>query len=376
MRLRRSRRSSTPVVATLALAAAGCLDVTRPASLAAAPAVVDAERPPIDAPDPCGLPAFTGGLSTVAGCQDYGDVDGPRGVARFYNPVNAAVGPGGDVYVTDFDNHLVRVVTPAGEVRTLVRDPRFTHPFGIAFAGTRLYVETDDDDLGAHSTETGTIWEINLATGEPTVIVRDLGRPRGIVALPDGRLVLADHFHHVLRILDPLTQEVTLLAGAFDEPGAVDAVGADALRQPTMSAMPDGRIVTDQQNRHWIRRGGLDGTDHTLAGTGWSAAPTSLPTRDLARCAGAATDGLGTFYITDPDGLTVRRPGCRRRRSTPSPAASPAGSTPPIPRPGRSTAPRGSPTTPPAGACITDGSRGFDDQPATGCGWLEPSALP
>src|SRR5262245_15139882 len=38
--------------------------------------------------EPCALDAIGPGASTLAGCDEPGDADGPRGVARFHNPVN------------------------------------------------------------------------------------------------------------------------------------------------------------------------------------------------------------------------------------------------------------------------------------------------
>src|SRR5687768_8204004 len=66
-------------------------------------------------------PPFTSGVSMLSGHAEAGFVDGPRGTARFANPVNVAFGPDGMLYVADFDNGKLRVVDPVdGTTTTLI----------------------------------------------------------------------------------------------------------------------------------------------------------------------------------------------------------------------------------------------------------------
>jgi DNA-binding beta-propeller fold protein YncE len=97
-------------------------------------------------------------MSTLTGTAEAGDVDGARNMARFADPVNV-VYRDGRLYVADFDNNKIRVVDVASyETTTLIAQPGFQRPFGMAFAadGT-LYVSTDNDSQGAHSSMSGSI---------------------------------------------------------------------------------------------------------------------------------------------------------------------------------------------------------------------------
>jgi hypothetical protein len=50
-------------------------------------------------------------VSTVAGNGVAGYADGPATQAEFWYPVDIAVGPGGQLYVADWKNHRIRIIT-------------------------------------------------------------------------------------------------------------------------------------------------------------------------------------------------------------------------------------------------------------------------
>jgi sugar lactone lactonase YvrE len=96
-------------------------------------------------------------VSTVAGSGVGGYVDGPGKSAQFNSPEGIALDPQGNMYVADYDNALIRKVTPAGVVSTLAGNgtagyvdgdgkvAEFFRPFGMALDGQgNIYV----GDLG------------------------------------------------------------------------------------------------------------------------------------------------------------------------------------------------------------------------------------
>ncbi len=90
----------------------------------------------------------TGGVSTLAGAAGQpGDTDGPGGVARFNQPYAVAVDGGGNVYVADTYNRVVRRVSPSGDTATVTGPAaRFYYPQGIAVDGSgTLYVADGDN---------------------------------------------------------------------------------------------------------------------------------------------------------------------------------------------------------------------------------------
>lgn len=306
-------------------AAAGCFDPPPFRIVDATPVPVDArldaavdatpdagpDAGPPDARQPCDLPSIELGLATLAGCEDHGLIDGPRGTARFSDPVNIAVAPDGNVYLADFDSHAVRAITPDGTTTTLIYQDGFQRPFGISLGPPGfLYVETDDTSAGQHSDETGTLWRVDIAAATATPLIEHIGRPRGVLHLPDGRLALADNEHHVVRIYDPALGVLALLAGSYDQPGMVDASGADARFDAPydLALLSDGALAVADHFNHRIRRVTLAGEVTTLAGTGEPGhVDGPAATAQFARPQGVTAAVDGTLYITDIDNYRVRR---------------------------------------------------------------------
>lgn len=272
--------------------------------------VRDGSTPDAAPPDPCALPALISRVATLAGCDSPGTADGVRGVARFSNPTNTLIAPDGTAYVSDFDSNRLRAVDPGGTTRTVVQRPGFKRPFGMTLApGGKLYVETDDNDNGVHSEQAGTVWLVDPGTGSATVVARDLGRPRGLATLADGRIAMADHKHHVVSILDPTNGVVTVLAGTLDAPGYANATAAAArFAQPyDVVVLDDGDLAVSDQDNHRIRRVTLGGVVTDLAGSGAIGndnGPVGTATFDAPQ--GLAV--LGTaLYVTDVHRFVVRR---------------------------------------------------------------------
>lgn len=251
-------------------------------------------------------------VAHVFGTADAGLVDGDVTKARFSNPVNVEVAADGTVYVADFDNDVVRAISPAGMVSTVVQQASFSRPFGLSLShdGTKLYIQTDANDLGARDSTTGTIWALTRAGNTVAVVARNLGRPRGILALPDGRIAMADLVQDVITVLDPATGTVSPLAGSAGMAGFVNGSGSAARfnRPYGMGLLPDGSLLVADQNNNSIRQVTLAGVVTTYAGTGTAgnangaaAAATFNGPEDVA------VSASGDVYVADTGGHLVRR---------------------------------------------------------------------
>ncbi|AIE84664.1 hypothetical protein [Fimbriimonas ginsengisoli] len=249
--------------------------------------------------------------SEVFGSSESGLVNGDLTTARFSNPVNVAAAPDGTVYVCDFDNDAVRKISPTGIVSTLTTQANFSTPFGIALTSTgRLFVETDRNDTGQKDATTGTVWEINTTTGVPTVVARNLGRPRGLTALADGRLACGDLGNSTVYLLDPATGAKTFLAGKTGTPGFANGNGVNAQfdRPYGIAVMHDGSLLVADQNNNRLRRVTLTGDVTTFAGTGAAGAlNTAVANATFNHPQGVTIAPNGTIYLTDNGNHLIRR---------------------------------------------------------------------
>lgn len=249
--------------------------------------------------------------TTLAGCEQSGAADGPRDEARFSNPTGVEVGPGGAVFVADFDNSLLRRIEPDGTTISLATRADFVRPFGLLYDGAEtLYVQTDGNDQGGLDTTTGTIWRVDVTTGAAAVVVRNAGRPRGLALLGDGRIAMADHIHHVVSILDPATGFITPLAGLADTPGMVNGTGSDVrFAQPyDLVVNAAGDLLVTELDNHKVRKITLAGVVTDYAGSGEPGnfdGPLDVASFDGPQAIAIAADH--TIYLTDIHRSFIRR---------------------------------------------------------------------
>lgn len=269
---------------------------------------------------PCTLSDLQQAAATLSGCSEAGTRDGSRGIARFNNPVNVALGVSGTAYVLDFDSSLLRKVDASGNVTTLFGDARFNRPFGVIMSAQGyLYIECDNDDMDNHSTTSGTIWKIDPSdTSTATIIARDLVRPRGLGLLADGRLIVTDYLNMVVETIDPLSGTSALLAGTAGAVGHQDGNGtASTFNVPwdlvvnntvTNGAQP-GDLIISEWGSHVLRRVTMAGDVTLFAGTpdvaGRQDGPLATATFNAPK--GMTIDSHGAIYVTEAGNHDIRK---------------------------------------------------------------------
>jgi sugar lactone lactonase YvrE len=217
-----------------------------------------------------GQDAGAGLITTFAGGAVAGAVDAAGQSARFNNPVSIVIGPDGNFYVADFDNNRVRRLAADGSTTTVINQADFVRPFGMAFIGNRLFVETDGNDTGGIDGTTGTIWEVDIVANTASVVARNLGRPRGLVGLPNGHLAMSNLTTNVIETMDVDTGVVTPLAGSGTA-GFANGTGAAAMfnRPYGMDLLNSNTLLVADSDNNRIRSINLTtGAVGTYAGSG------------------------------------------------------------------------------------------------------------
>ena len=214
-----------------------------------------------------GSPAKSWEVSTLAG-STVGFRDGLGTTAQFNFPSGVALDAGGNVYVADFSNNLIRKITPEGLVSSLAgstegfRDgsgtsAQFNSPIGVAVdAAGNVYVADSFNNRIRKITPEGLV---STLAGS-TVGFRDgagtsaqFSYPIGVEVDAAGNVYVADYGNHLIRKITP-EGLVSTLAGSTV--GFRDGSGTSAqFNGPTGVAVDaEGNVYVADESNHLIRR--------------------------------------------------------------------------------------------------------------------------
>jgi streptogramin lyase len=168
-----------------------------------------------------------GEVTTLAGGTAPGSADGTGTSASFNHPMGVAVDAAGIVYVADTANHLIRRITPKGEVTTLAGGGKgsaanglgaaasFNWPTGIAVDGSgNIYVADSANlmirkitPLGQVSTYAGpkiigTDFGLTNSMGNVPVNTKIKFQPYGVALDANGNVYAVDPFDNLIRKID------------------------------------------------------------------------------------------------------------------------------------------------------------------------------
>jgi DNA-binding beta-propeller fold protein YncE len=271
----------------------------------------------------------TGEVSTIAGTPGTaGSADGTGATARFNKPYGITT-DGTNLYVADSNNNTIRkIVIATQEVTTIAGTPgttgfadgtggaaSFISPEGIILNGGNLYL-TDSNNH--------TIRQIVLATGAVTTIAGTPGAsgwldatgPAALFNVPQGittdgpNLYVTDSNNFVIRQIALSTGAVTTIAGRPGSFGFTDGFGFAANFNHPIGITTDGTnlYVTDTTNSE-IRRIVIS-----------TAAVTTVAGAPLVRGSADGSVGVATFdqpfgitrvgrdlYVADTNNNTIRK---------------------------------------------------------------------
>ena len=174
-------------------------------------------------------------VTTIAGTVDQlaAEVE----PAPFNMPMGIAAGPGGEIFIADTFNNLIRIIEESGEVTSLNLHTPLLDIWGFPIGG---HIDRYLDEAM-------------------------FGHPTGIALGLHGWLFVADSQNNAVRVI--IGDRAYTIAGGFGE-GFADGVQFDAhFNNPTAIAVgPGGAVYVADTSNHAIRRIDLQGNVTTIAG--------------------------------------------------------------------------------------------------------------
>ena len=248
----------------------------------------------------------SGVVTTLAGSGNRASADGTGTDASFSVPSGIAALPNGNLVVCDRDTNRIRLITPLGVVTTLAgsgtgfadgtgTSAMFNTLLGIAVLSNGNLVVTDWNNHRIRLiTQAGVVTTLagsgNAAFADGTGTGASFNSPRTLAALSNGNIVVADSGNNRIRIVTPLGV-VTTLAGSGSI-GFADGTGTAATFNAStgITELPNGNIAVADTDNQRIRVVTPLGVVTTLAGNG----------------SGTFADGTGTAAsFCAPQGLSI-----------------------------------------------------------------------
>jgi gliding motility-associated-like protein len=266
----------------------------------------------------------SGSATTFAGSGSAGSFNSKGINASFDHPASVAVDAAGNVYVADYNNNMIRKITPAGDVSTLAgsvvqgsadgagANAGFYHPSGIALdASGNLYVADKGNNLIRKITAAGVVSTIagsgavgaNNAQGR----LATFNAPKNLAIDASGNIYVTDSGNNLIRIISPAGQ-VNTYAGNGSNVSA-DGQGTQAGFNGPSGIVVDGagNIFVSEFGGNLIRMIVPSGLVSTLAGTGNRGSINGTGTAaSFSGPNGLTIDANGNLYIADSFSNEIR----------------------------------------------------------------------
>jgi sugar lactone lactonase YvrE len=276
--------------------------------------------------DPNAVPPTGNTTTNTGGTTTNPDSSSNALPALFSLPSDVAIDAGGNLYVADYGNNMIRKITPDGIVSALAGNgsngfqngtgtqATFNGPTGIAVdAAGNVYVADFHNNLirkvtpaGVVSTLAGTV--TNPADSTVATQVSVFSGPSGVAVDASGNVYVADSGNNEIKMVAP-DGTVNTLAGNAN-PGSNDGTGAAAsFYNPTGVALDAaGNLYVADFLNNLIRKIAPGGVVTTIAGNA------SIGSSDGSGAAASfyfpnslAVDASGNVFVTDDFNNLIRK---------------------------------------------------------------------
>ncbi len=273
-------------------------------------------------------PISTGGcLATVSSYinNGQGTTNGSLAVAQLNIPMGLAIDSANNLYVADYANQRIRVVSAAGTVSTLAgstvgyinatgTSAKFNYPTGVAVDSSgNVYVADSGNNAIRKITPGGVVTTLaGSATGasgtaDGTGTAARFNTPNDVAVDSAGNVYVADTYNHMIRKITP-AGVVTTLAGQYN--GYNDGTGTAASFKYPWSLVLDsaGNVYVADTYNCAIRKITPAGVVTTLAGSPTCGDQDGVGTAaKLNQPSGITLGSDNALYITDTNNEKIKR---------------------------------------------------------------------
>jgi len=262
-------------------------------------------------------------VSTFAGSGFAGRNDATGLLASFAQPTGIAIDKLGNLFVADAGNGRIREITSAGVVTTVAgtdstgaingadTSATFFDPLGVAVSGSgNVYVADAGNNLirlisgGSVSTFAGI-----LNTGTSTTL-SPFNNPTGVALDALGNVFVANYLDNNIMKVTPAGL-VSIYAGSpTGDSGANNGPAANAtfFYPNNVAVDKDNNVYVSDGVNNMIRKITPDGTVSTLAGSGATGAIDSTGVNaSFNGPSGLAVDAAGNVYVADSNNNLIRK---------------------------------------------------------------------
>lgn len=259
-------------------------------------------------------------VTTFAGStQGFNDDQG--NLAKFNKPAGIAIDISGNIYVSDYGNHKIRKISPAGVVTTFAGSSvgyedgtgtaaKFNGPAGIALdASENVYVADSENQKIRKISPTGVVTTLAGSTygfADATGLAAQFKYPVSIIVDAFGNVFVGELDSNKIRKIMP-TGVVSTLAGStagFQDGTANQAQFSSIFG---LSIDTDGSLYAADNGNHKIRKINSTGQVKTLAGSTIGFADGSSAAAQFNYPRGIYVDNAKTIYVADTDNHKIRK---------------------------------------------------------------------
>lgn len=268
-------------------------------------------------------------IAGTAGSHGYSDGVGTAQAPQFWTPIGVTADAIGNVYVADTTNQTIRKILPGGIVTTFAgsvgvkgsanlvgTNATFNSPVGVGVDGTgNVYVADFNNRVirkitpgGSVSLFAGTVGSQNTNDGVGSLA--KFVTPASIAMDGSGNLYVADQGGDTIRKILP-DGTVSTLAGLGKSSGTNNGAGNVARFSGPMGVAVDaaGNVYVSDTGNQLIRMITPAGSVSTLAGLA-NTSGTADGTNSVARFSGPrgiAVDNHTNIYVADANNSTIRK---------------------------------------------------------------------